>query len=460
MISHLANLRTLHSRKVKHTTRDAPSCSLPSGIKIPSVFIRLSDILDTDRSPGAKKRDVSWAVDFVQIMFKGIENSPSKIQPKPSKTPGSTGAEEESRLGILVDARFKVADPERFSLLKGNVERDVAFNKRLGVFALRLRADVGRTILDTLAYRLRAIERLVDCIDAIRRSSRDIRCENITLNQVTFTYSDRPNANSDAVAQHDIRRWKASLLFQESKVKLELERGNPHLRIIDLLCRLVNSNLRFEKLPYFLSSTLPVMRALDSIEEAWKDLGPRSVGRVEVFPVYLDWTSIRYTLPGPNNKGAERRLTLRLRLQFHRGETMWHVDRAEPGMASLPDDAFKKALTRVWGAENRVWENLIFSAAVRADDRVETLLKAIDDAIRPLTIQSPTMTRQAPPKMQQSQHAQQQQHQQQRNQAQNHALNQKAMANKARQQQQQQQQQQYQPPRQQPGQGQVVILDD
>ncbi|KAK7753284.1 mediator complex subunit [Diatrype stigma] len=449
LISHIVDLRTLHSRRVKHAARDALSYSLPPGIKIPSIFIRLSDILDTTPLPGKKKRDVSWAIDFVQIMYQGIGNVSSRDPLKPLEAPGSTNTEEEHKLSMLAEARFKVANPERFSLLQGNVERDVAFNKQHGVFALRLRADVGSTILDTLAHRLRAIERLVDCIDAIRQSNRDIRCEDITLNKVTFTYSDRSKTSHDAASQQNPQRWKAALVFYEGKVKLDLESGNPHLRIVDLFSRLVNSSLRFEKLPFFLSSTLPVMRAFDSIEEAWKDLGTRSASRVEIFPVHLDWFNIRYILPG-SNKGGDRRLTLRLRLRFHRGETQWHLERTEPGIIGPLDDAFKKALTKVWGAEDRVWENLMFSAAVQTDYRVETLLKAVDEAIRPLAIQSPSMTRQAPPKTQQTQHAQAQQ----RNQAPNLAFSHHKMANKPRPQQHQHQQ------RQQPGQGHVVVLDD
>ncbi|RYO85721.1 hypothetical protein DL762_005080 [Monosporascus cannonballus] len=456
MISHITDLKALHDRKIQYTTGDTPSYSLPPSIRIPSVFVRLSDILQKDQSPGSKKKAMSWAIDFVQIMFDGIQNSSSSSQSgSPETRSGGAGTEECHRLSTLVDARFKVADPERFSLLKGNVERDVAFNKRLGVFALRLRAEVGHTILDTLAQRLRAIERLVDCIDAIRRSDRDVRCEDITLNRVTFTYSDRPKANDGATMQQDVERWKASLVLRKGEVKLELERGNPHLRIIDLFNRLVNSELRFHKLPFFLSSTLPVIRAFDLIEEAWKDIIMRGAGRVEVFPAHLNWFNIRYTLPGPN-RGAERRLTLGIKLRFHRGAPMWHIERAQPGVAKHADDVFKKALDRVWNAEGKVWNNLIYSAAVAIDNGIEALLKAVDEAIRPLVTQSPLMTRQAAPRAQQPQpqpqHHQQQQ-QQQRSQNQNHAPNHKMMAamaaaSKARQHPQQL------------GQGQVVILDD
>lgn len=459
MISHIIDLRSLHNQKIKHAARDAPSDSLPPNIKIPAVFIRLSSVLNMRQSTGSKKT-TSWAVDFVQIMFKGIRNSPYKVQPEEPEEPGNTEPVEEHRLNLLVDARFKVADPERFSLLQRHVERDVAFNKELGVFALRLRAEAGRTILDALAHRVRAIERLVDCIDAIRQSDRDVRCEDITLNQVTFTYSDQPKASLNAPVQQNIQRWRASVVLYEGRSELELERGNPHLRVISLFRRLINSNLRFKGLPYFLSTTLPVVRALDSIEAAWQGPGTKNTGRVDIHLQHLDWFNIRYTLPGPG-KGGERRLLLLLKLRCHRGEVMWHIQRQEPGPGrKQPNDAFTQALSKVWGVEGRDWRSLIHSAAATTDGRVEALMKAIDESIRSLATQSPSMTRQALSKMPQ-QHTQQQQ-QQQRNQNPNQVVNQKMMAaaaaaNKARPQPARPQQHQQ---RQQPGQGQVVILDD
>ena len=360
----------------------------------------------------------------------------------------STKPEEERGLSTSVDARFKVVNPERFSLLKGQVGRDVAFSRQLGVFALRIQADVGSTLLDTLTHRLRAIEKLVGCIDAISQSNCDIRCEDITLNQVTFTYSDQKHKDGNEELQPDAQRWKACLVLDEDRTKLELEKGDPHMRVINLLHQLINSELRVQKLPFFLSGTLPIMRAFDSIEETWAPLTLKNMGRVEIHPAYLDWYHVRYVLPAPG-KGGERRLTLELKLRNRRGGVVWHVSRAHPQQASQLDDVFKKALSRVWCADGQNWSNLVSSAAVEVDNRVELLLKAVDAAIRPLVIQSPSMARQAPPKAQQGQ--------QQRSHNNNQALNQKMMAaaagaNKGR-------QQPHPPPRQQAGPGQVVVLD-
>ena len=448
MISHITDLKALHDRKIRHTKRDTPGYFLPPNIKFPAVFMRLTDILGKGHSLASMKT-TDWAIDLVQIMFKSFQTSPPRIVSESSGTQ-STGKEVEQQLSTLVDARFKVANPDRFRLLKGNVERDVSFNPRLGVFALRIQAEVGTTILDTLTHRLRAIERLVDCIDAISQSNRDIRCEDITLNQITFTYSDQHRKDNADEPQQNVQRWKACLILREDRVKLELERGNPHLRVIDILHQFINSELRVHKLPFFLSSTLPIMRALDSIEETWTPLAMRNMGRVEIFPEHLDWYNIRYVLPGPG-KGGERRLSLQLKLRPRRGGVVWHISRAHPPLATQPDDIFKKALSRVWNADGQAWQNLVSSAAVDTDNRIEALLKAVDEVIRPLAMQSPSMARQAPPKAQQAQ--------QQRNQIPNQAMNQKIMAaaaaaNKGRQQPHQA------APRQQAAQGQVVVLDD
>ena len=450
MISHITDLRALHERKIRHTKRDTPSYFLPPSIKFPAVFMRLSDILGKSHSPASKKT-TDWAIDLVQIMFKSFQTAPPRSALESSGAQ-STGNEDEQQLSALVDARFKVANPERFSLLKGNVERDVSFNPRLGVFALRIQTEVGTSILDTLTHRLRAIERLVDSIDAISRSDRDIRCEDITLNQVTFTYSDQPRKDNTDEPRQDVQRWEACLVLGEDKVKLVLEESNPHMRVIDIIDNLINSELRVQKLPFFLSSTLPIMRALQSIEQAWAPITKKHTGIVEIFSEHLDWYNIRYTLPGPG-KGVQRQLFLQLRLRPRRGTVIWHLSRVNPSPANQPDDVFKKALSRVWNVEGQGWHNLVHSAAVDTDASVETLLKAVDDVIRPLAMQSPSMARQAAPRPQQAQ--------QQRSQNANQAINQKMMAAAAAANKGRSQPHPAAPPRQQQAQqNSVVVLDD
>ncbi|KAI1142890.1 MED14-domain-containing protein [Hypoxylon sp. FL0543] len=408
MISHIVDLRTLHKRRIKHVPHNGVNYSLPANMKVPSIFIRLSDILGRSQSGKPNKRIASWAHDFVEIMFRGTRNPATRPQildrdktttNNGTKEPGDGPEPPKESLHAVLDARLKVSDPDRFGLLKGHVERDVAFSRALGLFALRLEVKVGSTVLETLSHRLQAIDKLADCVDAIRRSDRDIQCEEITLNKVVVTYTDRKKTEDEVAAQPNANRWKATLLLSPDKIKLFFERGNPQLRALDSFRELINSDLRCEKLPFYLSSTLPIHRALDSVEDAWGDLAMNDRGRVEVFVAHLDWFDIRYTLPGPNrNPNALRRLTLQIRLRRRREGVEWELTREEPGPVKKPDDEFKQALEKVYNAEGRVWRSLVDSASSKTDQRVGDLIRAVDEAVRRLAMQSPTVLKQTQPK--------------------------------------------------------------
>ncbi|KAI1461736.1 MED14-domain-containing protein [Annulohypoxylon moriforme] len=437
LISHYTDMKAIHKRRIKRVSHGGVNYSLPANMKVPSIFIRLSDILRQPQSDEPNKRIARWAHDFVEITFRGIRNSSTRPQilgtdeTDTKEAGGST--EQKELLRTFLDARIKVSDPDRFGLLKGHVERDVAFSKAIGVFALRLEANVGSTILDTLASRLEAIDKLADCIDAIRRSDRDIQCEEITLNKVVVTYTDRQKLEGGAAIQPHGDRWKATLELGREKIELKLGQGNPQLRALDHFRNLINSNLRCGKLPFYLSSTLPIHRALDSIEDAWEDLAVNNRGRVEIFAPHLDWFDIRYHLPGLNRSPhVVRRLTIQIRLQSRREGVEWEITRVEPGKVPKPEDEFKQVLEKVYNADGKVWRSLGDSAASKTDHRVGELIKAIDEGVRRLAMQSPTVVKQNQPKTQV----------QPRNQAQ--AVYHKAMAaSRAR-----------------PQAGQVVVLDD
>lgn len=400
LISHITDMRTLHQRRIKHFPHDGINYSLPASMKVPSIFIRLSDVLRQPHLGGSNKRTAFWALDFVEVMFRGTHNSPTMPRlPSGDQAADATGGDsalQKEPLHTFLDARIKVSDPSRFGLLRGHVERDVAFSRRLGVFALRLEAGVGSTVLDVLAHRVQAIDKLADCIDAIRRSDRDIRCEEITLSKVVVTYTDRMKPKDDVTAQPHDNRWRATLELGPDGIRLLFEKGNPQLRALDHFRSLINSALRCEKLPFYLSSTLPIHRALDSVEDAWEDLAMNNQGRVEIFSAHLDWIDVHYYLPGPGrNPQAQRRLTLLIRLQKRNDGVEWEVSRREPGQVENPNDEFKQALDKVWNAENKVWHSLVHSAASPTDYRIGELIRAVDEAVRRLAAPSPSMLKQS-----------------------------------------------------------------
>lgn len=414
MISHVVDLKTLHEKKIKHTVASPRNCSLAPHMKLPAVFMRLSDVVKL-RPSARSMRISSWATDFVQIVFKGVEKSPRTRKPL-SPVKNSPGAEdqkpdpsvldmEKESLVTLVEARFQVADRARFSLLRGNVERDVAFNPRLGVFALRLKAQVGTTIMETLGHRLQAIERLVDCVDAIARSRSDIKCETITLARVVFSYSNAigriTTPGTEAGAEADAQRWKATLDLRNDRINMTLDKGNPHLRVLDVLDNLVNSTLGFKNVPQYLAFTLPVLKALDNIEAKWRAADMNQHGQVEMFHEHLDWFNVRYTLSG-TDKDRPRQMTMRIKLRERDGQPWWMIAQAEPKQEGAPGE-FHTALGKVWAMDHGGrWKTFKQGAACQANDNIGVILGAIDDAIRELAkkIPSPTMTRQAPAKVQ------------------------------------------------------------
>ncbi|KAI1870187.1 hypothetical protein JX265_006357 [Neoarthrinium moseri] len=401
MISQVTDVKTLYQRHVKYAMTDSMNYSLPPNMRLPAVWMCLSDVLG-ERNPAGARKVASWTTDYVQIVFRGIAK-PSRANAIARSTKDTPGTSEndtkDNRLTIIADARFKVADRSKFSLLKGNVEQDVAFNSRLGVFALRLKAELGQTMLDDLASRIQAIERLVDCVDAIRRSNTDIKCETITLAQVVFTYSDAIGRTASSTAEANIKRWKASLDLRADRIKMSLEKGNPHLRALDSFNNLLNSDLGFTKVPQYLGFTLPVLKALDHIEDSWQDLETMEQGRVEIFHGHLDWFTIRYAVPALA-KGPPRRFHISVKLRDRRGTLWWHVARNEPGSNANPDDNLKAALAKVWSKEGKTWQSLGDGASCEANDNVITLLQDVDEAMRQFVLQppSPSVSKQPPTK--------------------------------------------------------------
>ncbi|KAF3012366.1 mediator complex subunit [Neopestalotiopsis sp. 37M] len=373
MMAHVINSKELHRRHIKY--REDQKMSLPQtpNMKLPVIKVRLSEILAGGSVEAGKA--VTWAHDYVYIRFMRIENT---RRTRKELQQGEDSTPKQQTLSIIADARFRVIDPAKFGLLQGNVEQDVAYNTQLGVFGLQLKAELGSTIIGDLAKRIHAIGRLVDCVDAIRRSTSDIKCDNITLAQVDFTYSDAIGRSVGNAAEANIRRWKASLDLGSNQIKMSLEKGNPHLRVLDGLNHLINSSLGFSKLPQYLAFTLPAIKALDQIEDSWAQV-PQ--GRAEIFSEHLDWYTVRYILAGPN-KAVPRVFRIAVKLRERRGSPFWHVTRCETGPNSNPDDDFKVQLAKVWGQANAGWQNFGDSASCNADDSIIGLLKAVDEAAK------------------------------------------------------------------------------
>jgi mediator of RNA polymerase II transcription subunit 14 len=367
MITQLTDLRELHEKRIRYSLRDIPNYSLPPQVKLPAVYVRLSDLVPSLAARKSTKKP--WASDFVRITFKGVQKPATIRATTAGQQPVSDGG-----IGVVAEARLTVTDKSKFSLLKGNVDHDVSFVPQFGQFAMRLQAEAGKSIIDSLSIRLQAIARLVDFVDALRRSGRGIICESVTLRQVVFTYGDGTTTTaSENVVSEQPRRWRVWLdLASGPEIEVKLEKGNPHLQVLDILKRMASS-MGLELLPYWLTLTLPMLRGIEKLQDSWDKvaLDDGSSG-VEIYYYGLDHIGLRFRLPG------DHQVKVHFKLRFRRGERWWHLSPHEP-LGS--ESSTTKALKSVFDNHGQDWKGLGTGAAARPASGIEELLSALDTAM-------------------------------------------------------------------------------
>jgi mediator of RNA polymerase II transcription subunit 14 len=375
MISQIVDLSVLEERGIKHVEKDQDNSALPAQIRLPAIYVRLSEIapsLAPKKDPGR-----SWAREYVQITFRAAQQFADV-------TTAQHGDAGQPRIGsgsikAVSDATVTVADKTKFKDLKGNVDSDVTFDTRLGQFILHLRQEIGTSLIDTLATRLQAIGRLVDFVDAMRKSGGGIACESVTMREIVFSYGDDLLGQSGGVLQQG-PRWMARLdLVSGPDIKLSLDRGNPHLRVLDLLEALANSsNLR--DLPHYLKLTFSMLKALESIEDSWAKIAENDDGTVDIRHWSLEYTTIQYTLTG--KPGQPRRLTLGLKKAWRAGIDYWHLTfQLKNDKVIAPDSEFQKVLKPILDGRGEHWKGLGTGAAGEVGKGIEELLSIVDNAV-------------------------------------------------------------------------------
>ncbi|CAK7266929.1 mediator complex subunit [Sporothrix epigloea] len=366
-------------RKSAHAIRIS-NPYLPTRAKLPAMSIRLTDlltggplavgvatsetldsnaevikrsVLPLDNQPPSTTSATStrrwWDDEYVRVLFRGVDTECSEES--------NDSKDGQREMGVLAEARLTVLDRNKFRLLENSTrpDQDVAFNSRTGEFCLYLRAAIGESIIGVLVRRLWSIERLVGFLDAIRRESRVVHSQTVSLNRLVFSYSVGPGNPLSAAEQENLTteaavasaaaaascgRWRVTVdLSNSAHVQLQLERGCPHLRVADFLNSVANDPTMFAAVPFFLTATLPLYRALDRMEDAWEPLQMRNAGMLGIFPRSLDWIVMRYALP-PDPPGMHTRprlLVLDIRLRTRRGELLWQIRRTENKLPESPE---------------------------------------------------------------------------------------------------------------------------
>ena len=399
LIANFVNLRTLHSLHARHTLQEISSTSR---VRVPFILMRLSELLPSkNKSPRTKK---AWARETVKLVFRGLEpTAPEEILQSAqilapqatfrngnakvagSNTPAvrvpaaqSTAPEPVSRQlsagegsVVVTEARMTVEVAQALTVLKERVDRDIAFDAKTGVFAFRLSSKVGETVIPAFIERAIRVERLVDFVEVLHKHENTLKCEYISLGRIVFLYGNVHFTDT-------VGAYKATVDFgsTDNIMTLEFEEGNPHLRIADYLTKVLNEKQGLDGVATLLPFTLPALRALDTLENAWTSLS--SKGRAIVFVRAVEWLVIRYDIFSPD-QSPPRKIMFEIRLQQRRGSPWWYVKRTDS--REREGDDLDAALKPVWNSSGTGWQGMRVNA-VAEPAGMEELIRRLDEVMR------------------------------------------------------------------------------
>ncbi|EDN94139.1 hypothetical protein SS1G_10008 [Sclerotinia sclerotiorum 1980 UF-70] len=390
LISQYTNLKALHDRRIHHTIRQT---GLPSPVKLPSIWIHISELFSARAKPAAQK---TWAKDFLKLSFQGLEpfSALSSLPPQsPTDDPQATSHKLEQKAVLVTVARMAVPIPA-LSVLNEKIDKDIAFKAQTGEIAFRLRSQVGKSIIPSLTERLFQVERLISCTAVLRKHEKFIKCDTISLQEITFSYGMPPPAETGSDMGADkakARSYKAvvSLGLVEGKMKLTLETGNPHIRVLDALDKVLNiPKGGFDAVTTLLPQTLSCLRAFETIEDAWAPLYDK--GEVFIFVRAFEWFNLRYILKSSTPDTPPRKVSFEIKMCHRKQKPWWLVRRTEKTERAgkeevLPDDGIDACLKSVWDSPgDDDWKGMRTSAVGR-NRGIETCLEKVDAVIRNLS---------------------------------------------------------------------------
>ena len=393
LLSHYANLRALHAQNSKYKLR-SPRNAL--SLKIPSIFLKLSEVLPSrNKSPRTGKQ---WANDIIKLSFLGLDTSPSRLSlPTPLTQTPTAGLSKQNipdeRAVMVTEARIVIPDRESLSVLQENFDQDIAYDKRTGSFAIRLRSVVGEPIIRSLVENFNRIEHFVDFINVLDKHKESIHSETTSLGKLVFTYGPEGMGGR--------RLYQATVNFGmvNSSMTIDFEQGNQHLRIQDSLTRVLNDKQGLDGVASLLPITLPALRALDTIEEKWLNIPEK--GEVIIFVRTAEWYIVRYNMALPPSADGcgpmSRRIMFEIKLQHRKLEPWWYIRRTD----SHDRDQIDLALNTIWNSTGEGWRGMRVSAVAEPRGAGE-LLGKVDEVLRTVDLHNSSQQQQpvlAPPKV-------------------------------------------------------------
>ncbi|KAM0459634.1 hypothetical protein ACHAPV_005348 [Trichoderma viride] len=416
VISQSVDTRELRRLKIKSQSSGSADLSLPQHVRMPSIEVALSNIFPSMMQEAAENITLQslggvieanedlqtlalirpnsgsssttkqpWAEDMMAIRFNGVHAVASCAGP-------NEGHATAHHLVCTSEAVIRVRQPTKFLALKGMVDRDVSYDPKRGEFVLQIQRPVTQPIFDILKSRVKAIDRFVNFLEAMENAKGSIISESITLKAVVFCYSapvsTQPKDEAAALVPSP-KRWRVKMDLSNEDINIHIEKGNPHLRVIDLTRNLAGTEGGIGPLMAWLPVSLPALKAIDQLDAEWDELSKKGQGRLNFSMKSLTWMNIKYNIFGANSTKMKTKKTICLdvRIKPRRGQVWWHAWRSDADATA--DDEFNKALKAVWDGKGSNWLGLATGAAAEANDGVRDMLLAIDKAIRGAITTSP-----------------------------------------------------------------------
>ncbi|KAF4587702.1 Mediator of RNA polymerase II transcription subunit 14 [Ophiocordyceps camponoti-floridani] len=310
MMTQSMDVRELQRHRIKSRLSDGTDLSSSRPVRLPSLEIPLSAVFPSmapAREGDLSAEDVelfslmqkytgaaltmrrAWADDVVQLNFTGMRSRP------------------DGELVCLSEAVVRVRKRSRLAALKDMVDGGVVYRPRRGEFSVQLERRLGEPMVEALRTRIKAVDRFVNMVEALDRAGGAVSAEQMTLGRVTFCYGKE-------------RAWRLELELSSDEMRISVSPGNPHLRVMDLMRRLVNSDGGIGALIAWLPASLPALQALTTMESHWE---ASSSGRLTLTMKSPAWMMLTWDLVDG------RCVTFEMQMRRRRGEVWWHLWRAD-----------------------------------------------------------------------------------------------------------------------------------
>jgi mediator of RNA polymerase II transcription subunit 14 len=334
IIAHKVDVQELEKFPVHH--KQQKSTEPLEKVIVPDFYIHYipAKVPSLRKAPGTYRR---WCGEMIKLSFKGLSRSRTSVI-------------------SIVTGRLLTPIPN-VDNLTSNMGSSLAFHPTSGIFWFRLSTPVCQSSIPAILDRFQQIERLVRFLETSRRC--ELRCESVSLNNLTFTYATDSNANP----------LKSTITFAtDTPMQISFPEHDPHIRIQDFLATMLNTPKGFEHTAMILRQTLPLMRAFVTIETLERDPG----SSLHILPHSA--TAFRVIYQNPN-------MAYEIRQRQRKAQTYWYLTACRSHAENGTSNLYGRTWHQICQEKGPGWHGMN-GGVVSELEAVEGLILRLDQLVR------------------------------------------------------------------------------